>query len=156
MKKLILLAGIALLVGVAAASAQTDNADKYIELFRSDLSVERVDILTEALDLTAAEGEAFWPIYREYDLERAKLGDRNVALINKFADHYTAMTEDVAKDLVHDAADIQQDRIKLRKKYFDKAAKVIPAHKAARFYQVDSVVDQIVGVQIAGELPLFD
>ena len=155
MKKIIALSAVTLLLGVAIASAQVENPEKYIELLRSDVSADRVDILTEALELTTAEGEAFWPIYRDYDLERAKLGDKSLAFIKKYGENYTSMSEDVAKDLIHEIADIQGDRIKLRKKTFDKAAKVIPAHKAARFYQVDSAMDQIISLQIASSLPLF-
>ena len=163
MKKFVVLTALSLLLVTTIVSAQAgtsatkvDNPDKYIEMFRSDLAVERVNIITEVMDFTTEEGEVFWPLYREYDLAKAKIGDQSIAMIEKFAANYGSMTEDVAKDIVHNAVKIQQDRTKLRKQYFDKVAKIIPAHKAARFYQIDSVIDQLVNLQVAGTLPLFE
>ncbi len=163
MKKFVVLTALSLLLVTTVASAQVgtsatkaDNPDKYIEMFRSDLAVERVNIITEVMDFTTEEGEVFWPLYREYDLAKSKIGDQSIALIKTFADNFGAMTDDMAKDIVHGSAKIQQERIKLRKQYFDKVAKIIPSHKAARFYQIDSVIDQLVNLQVAGSLPLFE
>lgn len=163
MKKFVTLAALSLLLVTTVASAQVsysetkgDNPQKYLEMLRSDLAVERVNIITEVMEFTTEEGEVFWPLYREYDLAKAKIGDETIGLIEKFAANYGSMTDDVAKDIVHSSAKIQQDRTKLRKQYFDKVAKIIPAHKAARFYQIDSVIDQLVNLQVAGSLPLLD
>ena len=49
------------------------------------MRAQKVAILTEVMGFTEAEDKAFWPIYREYDLEMAKLGDERVALIAEYA-----------------------------------------------------------------------
>ena len=59
--------------------AQSQRA--YAELLRSDVRTQKVAIITEVMGFTEAEDTAFWPIYREYDAEMAKLGDERVALI---------------------------------------------------------------------------
>ena len=41
--------------------------------------------MTEVMGFTEAEDKAFWPIYRDYDAEMAKLGDERVALIAEYA-----------------------------------------------------------------------
>ena len=66
--------GIALVLtvwGLAALPlmAQSYTPERYFELLRSDVRTAKVEILTEALDLSDAEAAAFWPVYREYETE---------------------------------------------------------------------------------------
>src|SRR3954465_13863759 len=56
------------------------NLSAYAELLRSDVRAQKVAIITEVMGFTEAEDAAFWPIYREYDLEMAKLGDERTAM----------------------------------------------------------------------------
>ena len=39
------------------------------------MRAQKVAIITEVMGFTEAEDAAFWPIYREYDVEMARLGD---------------------------------------------------------------------------------
>ncbi len=63
-------------------------------MLRSDVRAEKVAIITEVMGFTEAEDAAFWPIYREYDLELAKLGDERTALIAEYAKNYANITDD--------------------------------------------------------------
>ena len=45
------------------------------------MQAQKIEILTEVMGFTEAEDKAFWPIYRDYNAEMAKLGDERVALI---------------------------------------------------------------------------
>src|SRR5512134_4172880 len=62
-----------------AQEAQTLNLHAYAELLRSDVRTQKVSIITEVMGFTEAESAKFWPIYREYDAEMAKLGDARAA-----------------------------------------------------------------------------
>src|SRR5918993_2939843 len=72
---------------------KTLNLSAYAELLRSDIRAQKVAILTEVMGFTEAEDTAFWPIYREYDLEMAALGDERVALIAEYAANYSQVTD---------------------------------------------------------------
>jgi len=76
MKKLLALVIVFVLVG-ALGYAQ----DAYIELLRSDVKTKKVAIVTEVMQFTNEEANAFWPVYKEYDLEMAKIGDGRLELI---------------------------------------------------------------------------
>jgi hypothetical protein len=112
--------------------------------------------MTEALELTDAQGSAFWPIYREYDTELSALGDRRIALIKTFAAKYGTMTDADASTFAKDYFALHKDRLKLREKYFDRVAKATSSVIAARFVQVETVVGNLIDLQIAAELPLFE
>ena len=59
------------------------------------------------MGFTETEDKAFWPIYREYDAEMAKLGDERVALIAEYARDYDTMTDDVADALAARPLDLE-------------------------------------------------
>ncbi len=150
MKKLaMIVAGITLaLPGVAHAQ------DQYMELLRQDINTQKTAILTEAMDLNEAQAEKFWPIVREYDLERAKIADRRMATIKKYAANYETMTDDTAKDLMEESMKIDDDMMKLKKDYFKKISKELSHVEGARFLQVENFVDNLLRLQVQSELPL--
>jgi hypothetical protein len=155
--------GFGILVCLAAATAvplpalaQDDPASKYLELLRSDLRADKTAILTEALDLEGAQADAFWPIYREYELESAALGDRRVALVKRFVGKYGTFTDEEAGFFAKDWFTIQKDRLKLREKYFQKVAKATSNKVAAQFIQVENILGMLLDLQIAAEAPLLD
>src|SRR6478735_7634851 len=104
---------ILLMMSAAAVSVQSPqsperettvlNLTAYAELLRSDVRAQKVAIITEVMHFTEAEDAAFWPIYREYDLEMAKLGDERVALIAEYASNYSNLTDAVAEKLASKA-----------------------------------------------------
>lgn len=132
--------------------AQTDT---YLELLRSDIKSETVAILTEVMEFSDEEGEAFWPIYREYELESAKLGDRRVALLKGYAENFDMLSEEKAKELADAHFKLQDDKLKLNKKYYKKVAKALGANTAARFIQVMNQVNLLIDVQVAAGMPLI-
>ena len=138
------------------ALAEEGTPDKYLELLRSDLRAGKVEILTEALELTDPQAAAFWPIYRQYDAELAALGDRRVALVKRFAEKYGTMSNEDAGLFAKDWFALQKDRLKLREKYFGKIAKATNNLVAARFGQVENVLGMLIDLQIAVELPLME
>jgi len=82
-----------------AVSAADDGTDAYIELFRSDLRADKQAIVTYAMDLSDADSKLFWPIYKAYEAERTKLGDRTVDLIRKYPDAVEVTGPDTIRDL---------------------------------------------------------
>ena len=145
-----------LLLPLAAPSvARADNMEKYLELLRSDVRSAKTQLQTEALQMNDAEGAKFWPIAREYDTELAKLGDQRIQLIKDYAAAYDKMTPEAAKSLLDRAFKLDSERLALLKKYTGKVSKAVSPGVAARFAQVESVVNALVDLQIRNELPLM-
>ena len=136
------------------AGADEADPDKYLELLRADLRTQKVALVTKALDLTPGEGEKFWPIYREYEQKLARINDARIANIKAYAASYDSMTNDKAADLVKTAFRINRDRFDLQKKSFDKVARAVSTVIAARFFQVESLMNSIVDLQLGLQLPL--
>ena len=145
-----------LLLPLAAPSiARADNTEKYLELLRSDLRTGKTQLQTEALQLTDADAAKFWPIQREYEGELAKIGDQRIQLIKDYAAAYTNLTPDAAKSLTDRAFKLESSRLSLLKKYTGKISKAVSPATAARFAQVEAVVNSLIDLQVRSELPLM-
>lgn len=151
MKTFALAAAGLLLLLPGTASAQQE----YVELLRQDLVTQKTALLTDAMALDAAQSEKFWPIVREYDVERAKVADRRIALIRKYAQNYESMTSDMAKEIAEESLKIDRDMMKLKEEYFGKVSKALSPIEAARFLQVENFVDNLLRLQTQYELPLI-
>jgi len=152
MKKFVLTAACLLLGLPGLASAQDQS--QYVELLRQDINTQKTAILTEAMALDSEQSDKFWPIVREYDLKRAEIADRRIAVIKKYAANFETMTPDMAKELMSESMKIDGDMMKLKKDYFGKVSKELSAVEGARFLQVENFVDNMLRLQIQAELPL--
>lgn len=151
MKKIVLLT-VALVALAGIAHAQ----NSYLELLRSDVRTEKVAIITEALALTEEQGVAFWPIYREYEVELSKLGDETIALLKDYAENWGSYTDEKANTLVKAVLKNDGSRTKLYNKYYGKFAKATTPVLAARWLQLERAINALIRVQIAAEMPLIE
>ena len=138
----------------ASVEAQKEAMEE-IQLTRGVIQTERQAIVSQAMDLTPEEMERFWPLYREYRLEAAKIGDRIVALIQRYAANYDALTDQTADKLVTDFVKVEQARARLKAAFLPKFKKVLPAKKVARFYQVENKLDILILNEMAESIPLM-
>jgi hypothetical protein len=138
----------------SAADSKALNLTAYAELLRADLRLEKTAIITEVMGFTEAEDKAFWPIYREYDAEMAKLGDERVALVADYAKSFDQLTDDAADKLARRALDLEARRQAVKAKYYDRVAAVLKGRTALRFLQVEHQLLLITDLQIAASLPI--
>jgi hypothetical protein len=149
MKKLVFVLVFVLAGTVAYAQ------EAYIELLRSDVKTKKVAIITKVMQFTDEEANAFWPMYREYEFELAKIGDEKLELIKDYAQNYETMTDEKAEELIRGVFKLEGKRTKLKKKYFRKFDRVLPAKTVAKFFQLENQILLLIDLQIASNLPLI-
>jgi len=149
-----LLAGSVLGFGQDTQKQQSMTKDTYLDLARQDLRTKKVVIMTEALKMSDAQGKLFWPIYREFDQNLMKLGDEKMALIKDLAASYDTMTDEKAETLAKKSLDLEEERLELTRKYWKKISRDVSPRISARFLQAENMINSLVGLQIASELPL--
>ena len=142
----------------AASSGDTRdvNLRAYVELLRSDLRSQKVAIITEMMQFTEAEDAKFWPVYRQYETELAKINDDRIALVTEYADRYGALTDTDADRLALKALDVEARRQALKARYYDRFKSVLSPKTAARFLQVENQILLILDLQIAASLPVVE
>ena len=138
------------------AMAAPDDGDLTSEtaLTRASIQVRRQAMVTAAMDLDGAEAEKFWPLYRDYRNEMAKVGDRLVKLINDYADAYDSITDEQAGRMLDEYLSIQRATGEVKAAFVPKFRQIMPARKVARFFQVDNKLDAVINSQLAAGIPL--
>jgi hypothetical protein len=145
--------GLAQQAGAPSADPQA-QAVAEIQLTRTLIDTQRQLLVSGGLELSPKEMEGFWPLYREYRVEMAKLGDRLVGVITTYAENYDSLKDDVAGRLLDDYLGIEKDRARVKAKYLPKFKKVLPVIKVVRFYQIENKLDIAILAELAEEIPL--
>jgi hypothetical protein len=65
------------------------------------------------------------------------------------------MTDKEARQLSDEVFELEAKRLKLKRTWFKKFSKVIPAKKAAQFFQLENQLNAVWDLQVAAELPLI-
>ncbi len=153
-----------MLIAVASFAQEKSSANKdkdlnlraYVELLRADIRAERVSIITKIMRFDDEEAAAFWPIFRQYDLELSKIGDSRVKIAEEYVGNYSSMTDEKADNLMSRVFAIERQRAELKKKYFDIMKKALSPITAARFFQVENQMQHIVDLQVSASLPTME
>jgi hypothetical protein len=146
---------------IPAALAQTADVkaqpltDTDIQLLRSNLQVDKNEVIAHTMRFTEAESVAFWPLYRTYSHDQQVIGDARVQLIKDYAQNFDSMDDAKAKDMAQRLLGIDTKFTGLREDYWPKFEKALGAKRAAKFYQVDSRLSLMINLQLASEIPLI-
>src|SRR5258708_12016792 len=80
---LLLALSATLVTSLPRASAQTDQ--DLIEVARSVVTADRQAVVVATMQFTDTEAKAFWPLYRQYRSDMAKISDELVNLGLEYA-----------------------------------------------------------------------
>ena len=130
------------------------NLSAYAELLRQDVRTMKVAIITEVVGFTEEEDRAFWPIYREYDLEMSKLADERVRMIRDYAADFATITDERAASLAATALDLEARRNAAKAKCYERVKTALSPRTALRFLQVEHQLQLLIDLQIAAALPV--
>src|SRR5437899_5179069 len=130
----------------ASAPPEADQEDltSDIALTRASIQLRRQAIVTSVMDLTPKEAEAFWPLYREYRMEMAKVGDRISKLLVQYSEQSDGLTDAQASQLLKDWISVEKARTGVKDKYVSRFKKILPARKVMRFFQADNKLDAML------------
>jgi len=121
---------------------------------RSVVTADRQAVVVATMEFTDAEAKAFWPLYRQYRSDMAKIGDELINLVLEYAKAYPNVPEEQAKRMLKTYTYLQQKQTEKRTAHLKKFAKVLPAAKALRFAQVETRLDLLVQLQLVAGVPL--
>jgi hypothetical protein len=144
-------ATLSLLLLAPAASAQSAGS---IELTRANIQKSRQAIIVQAMDLTEEESLAFWPAYRDYRLDVARLGDRLVRVLDELLKSGATLSDEQATRLLDESLDIQAKQVAVRREHVKAFRKLLPPAKVARFFQLENKLDAVVNYELAQAIPL--
>jgi hypothetical protein len=138
------------------AESRELNDQAYIRLLRADLKTRQEQIIKETMQLSDQQAAAFWPIYRNYNAEQTKLGDEKLSIVNDYAQNFLSMSNEKADQLAQRVMGLEDQRVALKKKYYELMKKALPAVLVVRFFQVEGQIQLLVDLQIASNLPIIE
>lgn len=153
------LAALLLISAPVTGQAQEPSADEikaFIEAARAEMRASRDALLAANLEMTTAEADGFWPLYREYNNKKAALGDEQLKIIMDYAAVYPEVSDAIAKDLVDRSVKNTNALNKLKNSYVGKFGKVLPSTKLMRFLQIESRIDNLVDLEIQRAIPVVE
>ena len=133
---------------------QQADDETLVELVRKDVRASKADIVAKTMELDAEQAAAFWPVYKEYEAERKALGDGRLAIIKEYAENFDALTDAKAQELLTRALENDAKASELARRYADEFLKVLPAKTVARFYQIDSRINNLISLELSSQIPL--
>lgn len=98
------------------------------EEHRAEIQSLKIAFMTQALSLTSAESERFWPVYNEYWRERGKLAHQKHTLYDKIESQVATQAE------IDQFVGLEQSEAALIAKYAARIAKVTSVDKAAKTF----------------------
>lgn len=129
--------------------------DADIQLLRQDVQAMKNQIITDTMSFNEKEAAAFWPLYKEYAAGQHSIADKRLAIITDYVKNLDKMDDAKAHDLTQRMFAIEEQTHTLRKQYSPRFEKALGAKRAAKFYQVDSRLGEMVDLQLASEVPLI-
>jgi hypothetical protein len=142
---------------VVPAMAQTTNTTN-MDILRQKVKADKKLVVAANLQLTDAEGAAFWPVYEAYQKDLQQLNQRMGAMVVSYANAYNKgpVANDVAKKLLDEALAVDDAEAKLRASYAPKILGVLPATKAARYIQIENKIRAALRYELAAGIPLVE
>ena len=138
------------------STTEQNNAKAYADMMRRDLRKDKQSLVDQAMGLEAAQKAKFWAVYDKYQKELTVLWDQRLANIKKYAESYPNTNDVDADKLANTALGIEQQNTALKRKYFGEMKTALGARVAARFLQVETTLGHLVGLQLAGAIPLME
>ncbi len=145
-----------IVIGLVAVSAAPAQVRHDIATDRARLQSERQAIVAANLPLTEEQAKAFWPMFRQYRADLAKLGDRMVDLVLDYAKNLETLSDVQAKAMLDEYLSIQKEEVKLKSEWAPRFGKILPPKAVTRFYQIENKLDSILRFEAVGQIPLVD
>ncbi len=135
------------------AQDQEPTIDSTIAVVRANMRADRAALITTGMNFNDKDGAAFWPIYQQYEYERSRLDDRRAAVIKQYTQKYPNLTDAEAKAMAEQMFDCESRQAELKKKYYKKFNKVLPALTVTKFFQLERRIDLLMDMNVEYSLP---
>jgi len=102
----------------------------------------RIALITERLGLTPEQAEKFWPVYRQYNLERREI--RQEFRTSRDGVDIQNLTEEQSKELVQKSMELKQKELNLEKEYSQRLSEVITTQQLFKLKNAEKDFQQML------------
>ena len=158
MTRLVMALALAITAGLAAPGMAQTTGTTNMDILLQKIKADKKLVVAQNLQLTDAEGTAFWPVYDAYQKDLEQINQRMTTMILAYAAAYNKgpVANDVAKKLLDEALAIDDAEAKLKSSSAPKILAVLPVTKAARYIQVENKIRAVLRYELAAGIPLVE
>ena len=142
-----------MLLAVAITGLNAQTAKEEVDFMQSLFGMEKKALVAEFVKPGAAQKDAFWQLYDEYEMDRKELGKKRIGLLLKYEENFDNLSNELAGDLLKEILALQKQTDKLLASYVKKVSKAASPVVAMQFHQVEMYVLSEIRVALAGGLP---
>lgn len=144
------------IIAILSVSAYAQSDNDYLEIARDVLNTEKKAVIVEVMQLTDTESQPFWELYNEYQGKLYLVQNKRIAIIQDYSENYENLTDEKADQLWVASMAFNKELLKLKSQYYKKFKKILPAGKAARFFQAEGKIETMINANLALEIPLIE
>ncbi len=125
---LILLCLVAFTTSGSVLAQNNENGVKGGKKYREQVEALRVGIFTQLMELSAEDGQKFWPLHKQYMVEMHQMHRRERNLYKK------VKNGDATQQDVQEWVDIEKQKGELIEKWADEFLKVLTPNQVAKMF----------------------
>jgi len=152
MKKYILIFAASLMATITYAQSNKEEVD----LVQAAFGMDKKAAVAEFVKPSAAQKDAFWKIYDEYETKRKDLGKQRIALLEQYANQYKTLTSEQADAWTKKVIDLQKKTDDLITTYYGKVKGVTDGIVATQFYQIEIYILAGIRAEILDAIPFVE
>lgn len=134
--------------------ANAQSAKEETELMQAAFGMEKKAMVSEFITVDAAQKDAFWALYDEYETARKEYGKKRIDLLEQYAENWDKITNESADKWTAEVIALGTATDKLIVSYYKKIKKVTNPIVALQFYQIEGYILSGIRLSILEGLPL--
>ena len=141
------------LLSLVFSSLSAQSAKEEVDYMQSVFGMEKKALVAEFVKPNAAQRDAFWQLYDEYEMARKELGKKRIELLLKYEENFDNLSNELASDLLKQVLALTKKNDKLVASYVKKVAKATDPVVAMQFNQIEMYVMSEIRVALSDGLP---
>jgi len=147
-------ATLTIALALAASAGATQDVAQSLELSREVVDQQKRMIVAGSLPLSDKEADAFWPLFDAFQKELKKIDGREDRLVAAYSAEYASLSGERARTMLDQALQIDEDRLKLTRRWVKRMTAVLPPRLLVRYFQLENKFQAIVAADLARQIPL--
>ena len=104
---------------------------------RKKVEIQKIALITKALDLSSEEAQVFWPVYNNFSDEMKTIKERRREVFSKARENRSSLTEKEIGNIIDERLKMEQEILDLKVKYNKEFQKVISNKQIAALYNAE-------------------
>jgi hypothetical protein len=138
-----------------ASFAYTQSNKEEVDLMQAAFGMDKKAVVADFVKPTAAQKDAFWKLYDEYETQRKALGKERIELLKQYAAQYQTMTALQADTWTKKVIELQKKTDNLIVTYYGKIKTISDGLVATQFYQIENYILTAIRMQILQKVPFI-